>query len=66
MNAAIVDMVNNLMDVVASDARSPQIQAALLSHYQSGISQLSLTPTQALQSTFVVACLSPSLIGIGM
>ncbi len=66
INAAIADFVNNLLGVVPSDPRSAQLQAALLAHYQSANTTLGLTPTQSLESTFVVACLSPSLVGIGM
>jgi hypothetical protein len=66
IDAAIADFVSNLMSVVPSDPRSQPLRDALAQHYQAAKSQLALTPTQALQSTFIVACLTPSVVGIGM
>jgi hypothetical protein len=66
VTAAITDFVTNLMGVVPSDPRSGQLITQLQQHYQSALSTSGIKPTDALKSTFVVACLTPSLIGIGM
>jgi len=66
INAAIADFVNNLMGVVPSDPRSALLQAQLLQHYESAAATSGVKPTDALRSTFVVACLTPSLGSIGM
>ncbi|HEY1958988.1 MAG TPA: hypothetical protein VGH28_25420 [Polyangiaceae bacterium] len=66
VNAAIADFVDNLMGVVPSDPRSALLQAQLLAHYQAAVATSGIKPTDALRSTFVVACLTPSLGSIGM
>jgi hypothetical protein len=63
--AAISDFVTILMALAPSDPRNAQANAILLDHYNQALSQ-SGSATDALQSTFTVACLSPSFIGIGM
>jgi hypothetical protein len=52
--------------VVPSDPRASQLEAQLQAHYQSAVGTSGIKPTDALRSTFVVACLTPSLVGIGM
>jgi hypothetical protein len=48
---------------LGSDRSGPVIQI-LQSHFNNAMAQ-GATATQALQSTFVLACLSPTVIGIG-
>jgi hypothetical protein len=66
ITAAIADFVTNMMGVVPSDPRSTLLETALQGHYTSAVGTSGVKPTDALKSTFVVACLTPSLIGIGM
>jgi hypothetical protein len=65
--AAFVGLV---MAITPSDSRYMPLIAALTDHYQSALSQGPVgnvsAATNALRSTFVVACLSPSFAGVGM
>jgi hypothetical protein len=63
--AAINDFVSLVMGLTTSDKRSAPANAILLDHYHQALAT-GATPTDSLRSTFVVACLSPSFIGIGM
>ena len=65
-SAAIDDFVSIVMGLTASDARYSQAQTILNDHFQQASKQAGVTPTQALQSTFVAACLAPSAVSIGM
>jgi hypothetical protein len=62
---AIADFVSQIMSLTASDPRAAQANAILTSHFQSAQGS-GADATDALRSTFVAACLSPSFIGIGM
>ncbi len=64
-DAAIADFVSIVMALPTSDARSAGAVSALAAHYASAMTN-GAPPTDALRSTFVVACLSPSFLGIGM
>lgn len=71
--AAIADFVATIMAITPSDPRSAQMQTILTNHYDAALasaptppSTKAITPTQALESTFVAACISPSFTGIGM
>jgi hypothetical protein len=65
-DAAIADFVSIVMALTASDARSVPLQALLKGHFTAATQQPGVTATQALRSTFVVACLSPSAVSIGL
>jgi hypothetical protein len=65
-DAAIADFVGTVMAVTPSDARSVQLQALLKAHFTAATQQSGVTATQALRSTFIVACLSPSAVSIGL
>jgi hypothetical protein len=65
-DAAIADFVSLVMGLVASDPRATPATALLQSHFASAMKQTGTTATAALQSTFVVACLAPSAVSIGM
>jgi hypothetical protein len=63
--SAINDFVAQIMSLTASDPRAAQANAILTSHFQAA-QAAGADATDALRSTFVTACLSPSFIGIGM
>jgi hypothetical protein len=63
--AAIADFVATVMALTPSDPRSAPAAALLSDHFASAV-QSGVSATDALRSTFTVACLSPSAIGIGM
>jgi hypothetical protein len=54
------------MGLTSNDPRAAQAKSLLTSHFQSAKQQQGITATQALQSTFVTACLAPSAVSIGM
>jgi hypothetical protein len=64
--AAITDFVSLLMGLTTPDPRTAPAAALLQQHYQSALAQTGITPTQALQSTFITACLAPTFVSIGM
>jgi hypothetical protein len=64
-DAAISDFVGILMALTPSDPRSTPAQTLLKSHFTAAV-QSGATPTAALESTFVAACLAPSAVAIGM
>lgn len=63
--AAIADFVALVMAMAPSDPRAAQASAILTSHFDAAM-QSGAVARDALRSTFVAACLSPSFIGIGM
>jgi hypothetical protein len=65
-DAAIADFVSLVMALTPSDPRSAPAQALLEAHFTAAKGQPGVTATQALQSTFVTACLAPSATAIGM
>jgi hypothetical protein len=64
-NDAIADFVSNLMALESSDSRASQAQTLLQQHFAAA-EKAGASATDALRSTFVVACLSPSVTGMGM
>ena len=62
---AIGEFVSLVMAMTPSDPRSQLAIAALTDHFQAA-TQTGASATDALRSTFVTACLSPSFAGIGM
>ena len=65
-DAAVADFVATIMAVTPSDTRSAPLQSLLKSHFTAAMQQAGITATEALRSTFVVACLSPSATSIGL
>jgi hypothetical protein len=63
--AAISDFVSSVMGLTTSDPRAAPASALLTSHFTSSV-QGGATATDALRSTFVAACLSPSAVSIGL
>jgi hypothetical protein len=64
-DAAIADFVSLVMGLVPSDPRSAKATTILKQHYTSATQQMA-TPSDALKSTFVSACLAPSAVSIGL
>src|SRR5262249_46856333 len=62
---AITDFVRDVMALPASDGRAAPAGALLRSHFASAMEE-GVTATDALRSTFVVACLAPSTVSIGL
>ena len=61
---AIADFVSLVAGLAPSDARASMLSTLLTSHFTAASAQG--TATAALQSTFVVACMAPTAISIGM
>ena len=64
-DAAIADFVSTVMALTSSDPRAAGATQILKSHFTQAEGQ-GASPTDALNSTFVTACLAPSSIGIGL
>ena len=64
-DAAIADFVATIMALVPSDPRAAPATTLLKSHFTSAMQQ-GASASDALKSTFVVACLSPSAVSIGL
>jgi hypothetical protein len=65
-DAAIGDFVSLVMGLTSTDPRAAGATTLLQSHFASAMKEPGVTATAALQSTFVVACLAPSAVSIGM
>jgi hypothetical protein len=63
-DAAIADFVQTLMALTPSDPRSAPSVTALKGHFTTA--SQTATPSVALKSTFIVACVAPSSISIGL
>ena len=64
-DAAIAEFVQTIMALTPSDPRSPPSVAALRAHFDAAV-KTGASATDSLRSTFVVACLAPSSISIGL
>jgi hypothetical protein len=70
-DAAISDFVNIVAGLPPSDPRATPLENALKAHFSAAQQQLGMltaaqAASQALQSTFVAACMSPSALSIGL
>jgi hypothetical protein len=63
--SAIADFVSVVMGLGTSDPRATPANTVLTSHFTSAVKE-GASPTDALRSTFMAACLSPSLVSIGL
>ncbi|HET6284367.1 MAG TPA: hypothetical protein VFH73_25645 [Polyangia bacterium] len=63
--AAIKDFVGVVMGVAAQDGRTKDLTAILTDHYMESVAA-GETPSDALRSTFVLACSSPLTISSGL
>ncbi|HXI54645.1 MAG TPA: hypothetical protein VNO55_01195, partial [Polyangia bacterium] len=65
-DTAIADLVATLMALGPSDPRAAGATTLLKEHFTAALAQPGATPTDALRSTFAVACQAPSLISVGL
>ncbi len=65
-DSAITDFVSLIMGLTTSDPRTARARALLASHFRDAASTNGIAASDALRSTFVVACLSPGLVSIGL
>jgi hypothetical protein len=63
---AIADFVGSLLALAPSDPRAGPATDLLKAHYTAAVQQPGITATDALRSTFAVACQSPALISVGL
>ena len=64
-DGAIADFVGNLMGLTPSDPRAAPATTLLKGHFTSAMAQ-GASASDALKSTFVVACQAPTSVSIGM
>ncbi len=64
-DAAITDFVENIMGITPADPNSAAVTLLLQQHYDAAVVE-GATPTEALRSTFITACLSPTSVAIGL
>jgi hypothetical protein len=64
-DAAITDFVANIMGITSADPMSGAVTQLLKEHYDAAI-KAGGKPFDALKSTFVTACLSPTSVAIGL
>jgi hypothetical protein len=64
-DSAITDFVSNIMGITAEDPNSAAVTQLLQDHYAAAVAAGG-TPTDALKSTFITACLAPTSVAIGL
>ena len=64
-DAAITDFVTNIMGITPADPTSATVTQLLTDHYNTAITA-GAKPAEALASTFIVACLSPTSVAVGL
>jgi hypothetical protein len=64
-DAAITDFVGNIMGITAEDPLNAELAQLLQEHYAAAVTA-GASETDALKSTFVTACLSPTSVAIGL
>jgi hypothetical protein len=64
-DAAITDFVENIMGITAADPNNAAVTLLLQQHYDAAVAA-GATPTDALKSTFITACLSPTSVAVGL
>ncbi len=62
---AIADFVHNVMALAQSDPHATDAQTILHEHYTNALAT-KVSASDALKSTFVLACMAPSTIGMGI
>jgi hypothetical protein len=65
-DAAIDDLLASLMGIVPTDPRRAALRQILGDHFTKAKATAGLTLTDALKSTFLVACTAPTSISIGL
>jgi hypothetical protein len=64
-DAAITDFVENIMGITPEDPNNVAVTDLLQAHYDAAI-DAGASATDALKSTFIVACLSPTSVAVGL
>jgi len=64
-DAAITDFVENIMGITAADPNNAAVTQLLAAHYDAAIAAKA-SPTDALKSTFITACLAPTSVAVGL
>ncbi len=64
-DAAVADLVANLMGLPSSDPRAAVAKQILNEHYDAAV-KAGGKPTDALRSTFTLACTSPTVLSVGL
>jgi hypothetical protein len=64
-DAAITDFVANIMGITSADPNSATVTQLLTEHFDAAVAA-GAKPTDALKSTFIVACLAPTSVAIGL
>lgn len=62
----IADMVQTVMAIPSSDARYVELRRVLSEHFAKAKATPGITATDAMKSTFVLACTSPTSISLGL
>jgi hypothetical protein len=65
-DAAIADFVATLMGLPDGDPRAADAKQILTEHYQNALATTGIKAADALKSTFVLACIAPSTISVGL
>lgn len=65
-DAAISDMVRTIMAILPADPRYPVLRQILADHFSQASKTAGISATDALKSTFVLACAAPPSISIGL
>jgi hypothetical protein len=65
-DAAIADLVQNLMGLPDGDPRAADARQILSEHYAAALKTTGIKAKDALKSTFVLACTAPSTISVGL
>lgn len=63
---ALADMVQTVMGIVPSDPRSTVLRQILAEHFDKAKKTMGITATDAMKSTFVLACSAPPSVTIGL
>lgn len=64
-DAAITDFVQTIMGITAADPDNAAVTQLLNEHYDGAVAA-GASPTDALKSTFITACLAPTSVAIGL
>jgi hypothetical protein len=64
-DAAITDFVENIMGITAADPNNAAVTQLLQEHYDASVTA-GASATDALKSTFITACLSPTSVAVGL
>lgn len=66
VDAALNDMVRTIMGVLPADPRYAELRQILAEHQAAAAKTMGISATDALKSTFVLACAAPTSISMGL